>query len=92
MNLCEGYEVNEEFLVNYTEKGKQVMILDIGAPVSLAGKKWIEQYLKEHELEIEDLKSNECSQVFRFGASKQYVSTQMVEIPMMVRRMDGKQE
>ena len=37
-NFCEGYAMNEEFLVNYTEKGKQVMILDIGAPVSLAGK------------------------------------------------------
>ena len=35
---CEGYAMNEEFLVNYTEKGKQIMILDIGAPVSLAGK------------------------------------------------------
>ena len=50
VNLCEGYAMNEEFLVNYTEKGKQMIILDIGAPVSLAGKKWIEQYLKEHEL------------------------------------------
>merc|ERR1712112_548621 len=45
-NYCEGYNMNEEFLVNYTEKGKQVMILDIGAPVSLAGKEWMTQYLK----------------------------------------------
>ena len=35
---CKGYELDEEILVNYTEKGKQVMILDLGAPVSLAGK------------------------------------------------------
>ena len=37
-NFCEGYNMNEEILVNYTEKGKQVMILDIGAPVSLEGR------------------------------------------------------
>ena len=41
VNLYDGYEVNEEFLVNYAKKGKKVMILDIGAPVSLAGKEWI---------------------------------------------------
>merc|ERR1712112_44445 len=49
-NFCEGYNMKEEFLVNYTEKGKQVMILDIDAPVSLAGKEWMTQYLKEHGL------------------------------------------
>ena len=35
---CDGYELDEEILVNYTEKGKQVMILDLGAPVSVVGK------------------------------------------------------
>ena len=38
VNLCDGYDLAEEILVNYTEKGKQVMILDLEAPVSLAGK------------------------------------------------------
>jgi len=38
VQLCDGFKLNEEILVNYTEKGKQVMILDMGAPVSLAGK------------------------------------------------------
>ena len=31
VQLCDGYELNEEILVNYTEKGKQVIILDVGA-------------------------------------------------------------
>ena len=44
VQLCNGYELDEEILVNYTEKGKQVMILDLGAPVSLAGKEWMNQY------------------------------------------------
>ena len=35
-------EVNaRRFLVNYTEKGRQIMILDIGAPVTLARKEWM---------------------------------------------------
>ena len=36
VNWCENITVNEEILVNFTEKGKQVMILDLGAPVSVA--------------------------------------------------------
>ena len=55
-HYSEGYAMNEEFLVNYTEKGKQVMILDIGAPVSLAGKEWMMQYFGERDLEIKDMK------------------------------------
>ena len=47
VQLCEGYDINEEILVNYTEKVKQVMILDSGAPVSLAGKECMTQYLGE---------------------------------------------
>ena len=78
--------------MNYTEKGKQVMILDLGAPVSLAGKDWMDRYLKEHELEIRDMKVSECYQVFWFGPSKQYVSKVMMELPVIVRRMDGKED
>ena len=60
VQLCEGYELDEEILVNYTEKGKQVMILDLGAPVSLAGNEWMDQYLKDHGLEVQDMKTSEC--------------------------------
>ena len=78
--------------MNYTEKGKQVMILDLGAPVSLAGNEWMDQYLKDHGLEVKDLKSSQCHQIFRFGPSKQYVSKRMVELPVIVRRLDGKED
>ena len=74
VNLCEGYDLGEECLVNYMEKSKQVMILDIGAPVSLVGKGWIEKYLEEHELKIENLNREGCEQIFRFGQSKRYAS------------------
>ena len=37
INRCQNITVNEEIIVNYTENRKQVMILDLGAPVSVAG-------------------------------------------------------
>jgi len=68
------------------------MILDLGAPVSLAGNEWMDQYLKDHGLEVKDLKSSQCHQVFRFRPSKRYVSKVMVEVPVIVRRLDGKED
>merc|ERR1712240_586535 len=92
VQLCDGFQLYKEILVNYTEKGKQVMILNLGAPVCLAGKEWMDQYLRDHELELKDMKMSECCQLFRFGPSKQYVSKEMVELPVIVRRMDGKED
>merc|ERR1712240_425017 len=92
IQLCNGFELDEEILVNYTEKGKQVMILDLGAPVILAGKERMEQYLRDLELELSEMKMSECHQVFRLGPSKQYGSKRMVELLVIVRRMDGKED
>ena len=52
VNLCEeakDIEVAKEVVVNYTQTdlGRQMMILDIGAPVSIAGVSWTKQYLEE---------------------------------------------
>ena len=90
VNWCE--EFSEEILVNFTEKGKQVMILDLGAPVSIAGEAWIKQYLEIHGIGLGDLKTHECHQVFKFGPSRQYVSNTMIDLPVIVRRLDGKEE
>ena len=65
------------------------MILDLGSPVSLAGKEWMTQYLREHGLEIKDMKMQDCYQIFRFGPSKQYTSNIMVKLSMKVKRLDG---
>ena len=48
VNLCEEVEVGEEMMINYTytDMGRQMMILDIGAPISIAGVPWMEQYLE----------------------------------------------
>ena len=54
INLYEAPEMK----INYTykEMGHQVMILDIGAPVSIAGVSWLTQYLKEFGLTIDQMK------------------------------------
>ena len=83
---------SEDILINFTEKDKQVMILDLGAPVSIAGEAWIKQYLETHGIGLGDLKTHECHQVFKFGPSKQYVSNTMIDLPVIVRRLDGKEE
>ena len=45
INLCES----PEMMINYTykEMGRQLMILDFEAPVSMARVSWMTQYLKE---------------------------------------------
>ena len=67
----------------YTDMGRQMMILDIRAPVSITGVPWMEQYLEEFDLRIEDLKNVKCHQPFVFGLSKRYVSTSLVELPVL---------
>ena len=94
VNLCKEVSIGEEMVINYTytDMGRQMMILDIGAPVSIAGVSWMRQYLEEFDLKIEDMKSVSCHQLFVFGPSKRYVSTSLVELPVLVTRLDGKED
>ena len=50
------------------------------------------QYLGEQGLEIKDLNMQDCYQIFRFRPSKQYISKEMVELPMIIRKIDGKDD
>ena len=58
INLC------DTFAVNNTHRGEQVMILDPGVPMSLAARLWLDQYLKEFDLTIDNMVSSSCNQVF----------------------------
>ena len=69
-----------------------MMILDIGAPVSVAGVPWMKQYLKEFGLEIENMNSVKFSQPFVFGQSRRYISESLIELPILITRMDGKED
>jgi len=92
VNWCEEFKENGKVQVSFTEKSNQVMILDLGAPVSLARNGWIKHYLEGHGLELKNLKSVRCHQKHTFGPSKQYISNLMVELPVLVRRLDGKED
>ena len=54
VNLCEKVMIGEELVINhtYTDLDRQVMILDIGALVSI-GVSWVTLYLEEFDLTIE---------------------------------------
>ena len=71
--------------------GRQMMILDIGAPVSIAGVSWMTQYLREFGLTIEEMKSSKCNQPFALGPSRRYLSQTLVELPVLVTKLDGQQ-
>ena len=94
VNLCEEVAAREELMINYTytDMGRQMMILDIGAPVSIAGSPWMEQYLEEFGLRIDDMKSVKCHQPFVFGPSRRYISTTLIELPVLVTRLDGRED
>ena len=68
------------------------MILDIGAPVSIAGVSWMTHYLEEFNLTIDEMKSVRCQQPFRFGPSMRYVSETLVELPVLVTKLDGRED
>ena len=85
INLCnKEIAIAEEMTINYThdDSDKQLMVLDIGAPVSLAGISWMKQYLQEFGLTIEEMNSVPCNQPFRFGPSPRYMSTSLAELPV----------
>ena len=87
MNLCNTY------VVENTLRGEQVMILDPGAPMSLVGRPWIEEYLAEFDYMIKDMVSSKCYQVFRFGGiDKRHVSTLMIQLPLILRNTLGREE
>ena len=69
-----------------------MMILDIRAPVSIADVSWMRQYLEEFDLKIEDMKSVSCHQPFMFDPCKRYVSTSLVELSVLVTRLDKKKD
>ena len=81
-------------VINYTynDKVRQMIILDLGAPVSIAGVPWMRQYLAGFGLEIENMKSVSCNQPFVFGPSRRYVSKSLIELPILVTRMDGRED
>ena len=81
VRLCkaDNIKIDEEFVVNYIDLGKQIIIVASGSTVSLAGNDWLVLYFKEFELEIGEMKNMSCRQSFRFRPGKRYVSMEMIK-------------
>ena len=86
VNLCQEVSIGEDITINYTytDTGQQLMILDIGVPVSISRIPWMTQYREEFGLQIEDIKSVKCNQPFVFGPSKRYVSKSLIRLPILI--------
>ena len=79
MCKADDIKINEEFVVNYIDLGKQIIIVASGSRVSLVGNDWLVQYFKEFDLEIGEMKNMSCRQSFRFRPGKRYVSMEMIK-------------
>ena len=95
VNLC-NQELPEEMemSINYTYKdsGRQLMILDCGVPVSLAEISWMDQYLQEFGFIIDQMNSVLCNQPFVFGPSRIYISKSLLELLILITRLDGRED
>merc|ERR1712240_750132 len=89
VNWCKEHKDNEETQGKGSEQHNQIMILDLGAPVSVSGRKWIEEYLKRHGMTLQDLIQVRCYQKLTFGPSRQYISRLKVELPVIVQNVNG---
>ena len=75
--------VNEEEFSSHDRNKEQLMIIDIGCPRSLMGKKEYEKFLKS--LTSSDrarIKEFKACEKFRFGPSRSYDSFLRVEMPL----------
>ena len=60
------------------------MVVDCGAPKSLIGEKCLSEYLKSNYCDKNDIERFRCKQKFKFGPSHIYLSTEKVNIPIML--------
>ena len=77
----EEYEFNVRFVDE--AKGMQ-MIVDSGAPVSIATSKWMEKYLKEMEVNKDDIIEKECNRRFKMGENI-YLSDKEITLPVRMK-------
>ena len=63
------------------------MIVDVGCPSTLAGRKVLEKYMKENDLIYSNLPTRDVNMVFKFGETK-LRSNKSVDIPIKVKAID----
>merc|ERR1711873_262862 len=92
VNWCKEHKENEEAQEKGSEQNNQIMILDLGDPVSVSGRKWMEEYLERHGMTLQDLNQVRCYQKMTFGLSRQYISRLKVDLQVTVRDVNGKED
>ena len=60
------------------------MIVDSGAPVSIATSGWMEKYLKNMEVRKVEITENECKRKFRMGENI-YLSNREIMLPVRMK-------
>ena len=80
-----------EISVHYINNEQNSMILDTGAPVSLTGKTWLNNYCENMKVQLEDLDSTSCFKHFKFG-KKITTSKQLVKIPIRSKDLKGNEK
>ena len=70
-------------------KNVNELVADCGAPKTLIGQCYLEEYLKFQNLSKSDLNVTPCKQKFRFGPSQVYVSTEKAKIPILFESPNG---
>ena len=81
--------VNDEEFSNDVSGKKQLMIVDIGCPRSLMGKKEYRKLLKSlSSSRLERVKEFKACERFRFGPSRAYEALFKVEIPLDLDGVD----
>ena len=71
--------------IRYVKEETNEMVLDSGAPVATVGDDWLEEYIKEHEIDERKLVKTKINQKFRFGPSQIYTTKEVTEIPITLK-------
>ena len=80
---------DEDIRNYYAEDGKETeMIIDSGCPSSLASEKILRNYIKNIDMEYEELESRTVDTSFKFGKNR-YFSEKIVKIPIRFQTVEG---
>jgi hypothetical protein len=78
--------LNEDQFSEQKSKENQIMVVDIGCPRSLLGRKEYERFLKSlSESSRRNIREYKASEKFRFGPSRTYESRSRIEITMSIK-------
>ena len=90
-NLSEEPEKEEHCVQElfWTKNEKKSILLDSGAPKSVAGMEWYSEYIKENNIKESEVKQRQAKETFKFGAGGLFESKIQVEVPFKVKDKEG---